>query len=68
MTISRAFFVHFEKPAPTLGDFMSTARDWLDGHKIQPISFRTSWQEDSVGIDIRFQNEDEARQFEQAFA
>jgi hypothetical protein len=33
-----------------------------------PVEFRTIPQEDMVGIDIWFQNEDEAIQFEQAFA
>jgi len=68
VTTRPPFSVYFEKPTPTLGDFMNAARQWLDGHKIQPVSFRTIRQEDGVGIDIRFQNEDEAIQFEQAFA
>jgi hypothetical protein len=61
--------VHVEKPGVTLGDIMNDIRLWLDGHKIEPVGFITiPVDQPGAAFDIKFQHEEEAELFDQAFA
>ena len=69
MTLKTPHSVRIERPAKIYGISMNEIRTWLDAHKIQPAEFRPDASgPDSVAFEIRFQQEDEAQLFEQAFA
>lgn len=62
------FIVRVERSGKSFGAAMNEIRSWLDSHKIQPADFRpTESVPGDVAFEIRFQREDEARRFEQAF-
>jgi hypothetical protein len=69
MTLKTPRSVRIERPVNTYGTAMNEIRTWLDTHKIQPAEFRPDASgPDAVAFEIRFQREDEAQLFEQAFA
>jgi hypothetical protein len=48
---------------------MNDIRLWLDSHKIEPVEFKTvPLDGGSIAFDIRFQSQEEASLFKQAFA
>jgi hypothetical protein len=60
--------VILEKPAADLGYAMNEIRSWLDGHRIQPVGFKTLPRKTGgVGMEIRFDTEGEACLFVQKF-
>ena len=68
MALNPSIIVRIERKPGAFGDTMNEIRSWLDHCKIQPASFAPVAQADSgVGLEIRFNNEDEARLFEHAF-
>ncbi len=68
MTKSSPLIVRIERSGKAFGTAMNDIRSWLDSHKIQPADFRPSESgPGDVAFEIRFQREDEAQLFEQAF-
>jgi hypothetical protein len=68
MTRTSSFSVRVERPGKAFGEAMSEIRSWLDSHKIQPAAFNSDTKAvDAVTFEIKFQREDEAHLFEQAF-
>jgi hypothetical protein len=69
MTIKSPLIVRVERPETSLGDAMNEIRSWLDSHKIQPAEFRSDPSvPGATAFEIKFNQEHEARMFEQAFA
>ena len=69
MALNPAFNLCVERKPGAFGDTMNEIRTWLDHCNIQPASFKPVAQADSgVGFEICFNNEGEARLFEQAFS
>lgn len=68
MTQSSLLIVHVERPEKAFGTAMNEIRSWLDSHKIQPVDFRPgAGNPGAVAFEIKFQREDEAHLFGQAF-
>jgi hypothetical protein len=68
MTLKSPLSVRVERPQESFGEAMSQIRSWLDSHKIQPAAFNSDVKTaGAVAFEIRFQREDEAHLFEQAF-
>jgi hypothetical protein len=67
MALGAPFVVRIEKqPEGSFGQTMNVIRFWLDHCKIQPVSFMpVANARRSVGFEIAFNSEDEARLFEQ---
>jgi hypothetical protein len=62
------FTVRVEKPETALADAMTNMRIWLDNHEIKPVEFKIAMTDVAgIAFDIRFQSEDEANLFQQAF-
>ena len=60
--------VRIEKPLSTLGASLNEIRSWLDGHKIEPVGFRSNIADPhTIAIDIAFAQDNEARLFERKF-
>jgi hypothetical protein len=60
--------VILEKSAADLGYAMNAIRSWLDGHRIQPVGFKTLPRETGgVAVEIRFDTEGEAFLFVEKF-
>ena len=68
MTQITPFSVRVERPEKTFAQAMNEIRSWLDNHKIQPAAFKADTTiPGPVAFEIKFQREDEAHLFEQAF-
>lgn len=68
MTQSSRLIVRVERSGKAFDAVMNDIRSWLDSHKIQPADFRPNESgAGDVAFEIRFQREDEAHLFEQAF-
>ena len=69
MTLKTPHCVHVEKPEASFGSIMSEMRSWFDHRKIEPAEFKSLPTEPGViALDIRFEHEEEAQLFDQAFA
>ena len=61
--------VILEKSKAGLGYAMNEIRSWLDGHRIQPVWFKTLPKKTGgVAVEIRFDTEYEACLFVQKFS
>ena len=68
MTRTSPLVVRIERSGTPFGSVMNEIRSWLDSHKIQPAAFKADTPASGpVAFEIKFQHEDEAQRFEQAF-
>ena len=69
MALKNSHCVHVEKPEGSFGAIMNDIRSWLDHRRIEPAEFKSLPTAPGViALDIRFEHENEAQLFEQAFA
>jgi len=68
MTLKSPLSVRVETPDHAFGAAMNESRTWLYAHNIQPVDFRSDpAAPGAVAFAIAFDQEHEARLFEEAF-
>ena len=68
MALAPPFIVHVGKQPGGFGETMNVVRSWLDHHKMQSASFKPVADDNgSMGFEIGFSSENEARLFRTAF-